>query len=72
MGTIVNTMQVFKIILTVGIAGAVAGCSRTVPFSQSQPIAALPQIVQPQIPAAVTDAARRSTVVVLSTNRPLP
>jgi len=61
MATIVNKLQIFKIIIILAATGALAGCARIAPFTQSQPGAALAQTPQEQLPQAATEAARRST-----------
>ena len=63
MATIVNNLQIFKIFVILAATGALFGCARTLPFTQSQSGATLPQITQPLLPAAITKAARQSTSI---------
>ncbi len=58
---IVNKLQIFKIIIILAATGALAGCARLAPFTQSQPGAPVAQSPNEQLPEAKTEAARRST-----------
>jgi len=63
MAIFVNKLQIFKIIIILATTGALAGCARLAPLTQTQtqPGAPVAQAPQAQLPEAATAAARRST-----------
>jgi len=62
MATIVNKLQILKIIVGLSASVAVAGCARISPFTPGQPgSTALAQPPQEQLPEVATKVARQST-----------